>query len=118
LNVSKFQNLLNIKFTLVLVFLKKLSPQDLNNTIKLHRYKAWREKPKKVFFYIFGLFETGNKKSKIGKNMEKGASPKSFTKILGKDFFLLRRRHYGDLPPQTHPNESQSSVHALSNLQS
>jgi len=84
----------------------------------MHRYKNWGEKPKKSFFLnFFGLFETGNKKSKIGKNMEKGASPKSFTKILGKDFCLLRR-HYGDLPPQTHPNESQSSVHALSNLRS
>jgi len=84
----------------------------------LHRYKTWERKTEKLFWTQFLGFLNGKQKIEDWKKHGEGASPKSFPKTLGKDFFLPRRQHYGDLPPQTHPNESQSSVHALSNLQS
>lgn len=76
--------------------------------------KLGREKPNYYFGQFFGFLERETKNRRLEKTW-RGASPKSFPKSLGKVFFLPRQ-HYGDLPPQTHPNESQSSVHAFINL--
>jgi len=78
------------------------------------------EKNRKKFFFL-GHFWAFLKRETKDRRLEKhgrGRHQKSFTNILGKRFFCLPRQHYGDLPPQTHSNDCQSSVHALSNLQS
>jgi len=53
----------------------------------LHRYKPWERKTAKKFFFghFVGFFETGNKKSKIGKNMERKRHQNHSPQTLGKD---------------------------------
>jgi len=74
-------------------------------------------KTQKVLFYIFGLFQTGEQKIEDWKKHGEGGVTKIIHQNPWKRFFPSATT-LGDLQPQTHPNESRSSVHALSNLQS
>jgi len=85
LNVSKFQTLVNIKFTSV--FKKTPTPRFKQHHRIASLQTLGEKNRKKVFFFLDILWaETGNKKSKIGKNMERKRQPKSFPKSLGKVF--------------------------------